>query len=141
CTMALMSAATAYAQQPADDEGGNEIIVTAQKRSEAVQDVPVSLAVLSTEALQQQGVQSLNEMAKVVPGLVMIGGGGAGKGQAAIRGIASGADRNPLVGLYLDNVYVGTSSPRTQRAGFSFDPSLIDVERVEVLKGPQSTLY
>jgi outer membrane receptor protein involved in Fe transport len=123
----------------APDDG--EIIVTAQKREQRLQDVPSSIVAISTAKLEAQGGDQLADLVKVVPGLVLIGGGAPGTGKPIIRGISSGNDRVSLVGLYVDDTPFTPSSPRAIAADQSFDPALADIERVEVLKGPQSTLY
>lgn len=119
-----------------------EVIVTAQKRTQRVEDVPTSLAVLSGDKLQEEGVAQLSDYAKQVPGLTLIGGGGAGLGQVVLRGISSGGSSHSLVGVYLDEVPFTPSSANSDAASsFLFDPDLADIERIEVLNGPQSTLY
>lgn len=118
-----------------------EILVTAQKRTERLQDVPGAVTSLSADKLEEWGFGQLNDITKAVPGLVLIGGSSPGQGQPVLRGIASTGDRNALVGIYLDEVPFTPNSPRFQGTNFFFDPALADVERIEVLKGPQSTLY
>lgn len=121
-----------------------EIVVTAQKRNQSEQDVPTSMVALSAAKLEAQGVNQLSDLTKQVPGLMMIGGGaGPGIGKPVLRGISTGTDRNALVGIYLDDVSFTPSSTRSFMTffNFAFDPSLADVEHIEVLKGPQSTLY
>lgn len=136
------------AAQPADpartDTGeatGEEIIVTAQRRTERAQDVPTALTVLSGEALQAQGISSLADYKRQVPNLNIIGSGGPGTGQPTIRGVSTGADRVAGIGIYLDDVPYTPSSSYVLAVPFSFDPDLADIERIEVLAGPQSTLY
>lgn len=118
-----------------------EVVVTAQKRIEKLQDVPLSIQVLSADKLADQGVTQLADYAKQVPGLTLIGAAGAGQGQVALRGITSGDGSHPLVGIYLDEVPFTPSSPNSDTQALAFDPDLVDVERIEVLEGPQSTLY
>jgi iron complex outermembrane receptor protein len=118
-----------------------EIIVTAQKREERLQDVPSSIEVLSGARLQEQGVEQLSDYVKQVPGLNIIGAAGPGQGEIVMRGISTGVDTSSLVGLYLDDVPFTPSSNRAFTSGLSFDPDLGEIERIEVLEGPQSTLY
>lgn len=129
-----------YAQAPADAKPANkskqleEVIVTAQRRSELVQDVPASIAVISDEALQAAGVNSTADLAKMVPGMTMTSYGGFL--QPSIRGITStGANlgENSNVAMYIDGVY------QPQQVATLID--LPDVQQVEVLKGPQGALY
>ncbi len=114
-----------------------ELIVTAQKRSESVQDIPIAIAALSEEQLVALGVTQSGELGQYVPGLEI--GNSSGEGSQLLL-FLRGAGLNDLntnnagpVGLYSDEVYV--SSP-------ALSPFLLfDSERVEVLKGPQGTIY
>jgi iron complex outermembrane recepter protein len=110
-----------------------EILVTATKREKGLQDVPISIAVMSGERIEQQGITELEDLAVFMPN-VHIAEGGAGT-QLFIRGVGSGI--NPgfeqSVGTFIDGVYYGRG--RSARAAF------LDIERVEILKGPQSTFF
>jgi len=117
------------------------VLVTAQKREENIQDVPASLTVLSSDALTNTGALQLADFVKDVPGLNLVNAGGPGIGELVMRGITTGADQSSPVGVYLDEVSFSPSSPVVLAGGFSFDPDLADIDRVEVLKGPQGTLY
>jgi iron complex outermembrane receptor protein len=125
-------------------EGSGDIIVTAQKRRQRLQDVPSSVSVVSATALEQKGGSGLADLTKSVSGLQLIGGSTPGTGKPTIRGISSGADRVALVGIYLDDVAFTSGSPRTTAVdgrALAFDPAFADIDHIEVLKGPQSTLY
>lgn len=129
-------AGTACAQDASTADAGalEEVVVTAQKRSERLIDVPMSVAAVSGEALVSAGITSTLELQQITPGIVTTNNG---LGFApAIRGISSSATTpgdESNIAIYIDDVYVGTPI-----AGF-FD--LQDIERVEVLKGPQGTLF
>ncbi len=133
--------------QDSPDKGIQELIVTAQKVTQRAQDVPSSIDVLTGAKLLSQGVVQLADYTKQVPGLNLVGGAGPGQGKVTLRGISTGNDRSPAVSLYLDEVPFTPSSPfagtTTSIAALShsFDPDLADIERIEVLAGPQSTLY
>jgi iron complex outermembrane recepter protein len=116
-----------------------EILVTAQKRTEALQDVPSSITVLSADELTAIGDVQLSDYAKEIPGLSVSGARGPGRGNVALRGITTGT-AGGLVGMYLDDIPFTPSSPNSDTNKI-FDPDLADIERIEVLEGPQSTLY
>jgi iron complex outermembrane recepter protein len=118
-----------------------EVVVTAQKRSQNVQDVPGYLTVVSAQQLENQGLTELAEYAKEIPGLTF-NSSQAGIGTPVIRGISTGSDASNVVGIYLDDVPMTPSSPfGTFITGFGFDPDVAAIDHIEVLAGPQSTLY
>jgi len=138
-TIATLAATPALAQgsEGADSGGLNEIIVTAQKREQSVQDVPIAVSALGGEALQANRVVTVSDLGGLAPGVtVRTAAGGSQLPSFSIRGAVSygvvpGSDRQ--VSMYIDGVYLG--SPR----GSIFD--LPDVERIEILRGPQGTLF
>lgn len=113
--------------------GLEEIVVTARKRSESLQDVPLSVAAVSGELIQQQGIKKLDDLQFKVPNFTMTETGLGS--QVAIRGIFSGVNQGfeQSVGTYIDGIHYG----RAQQSRAPF----LDVERVEVLRGPQSILF
>lgn len=132
-------------QQTASNAGIETVIVTAQKRSENIQKVPLSIQALSTQKLEDLHIASFNDYVKFFPSITYTvggaGGGNAGPGFANIsmRGIVSGNDGNhsgplPTVGVYLDEQPITT-------IGGTLDLHVYDIDRVEVLSGPQGTLY
>src|SRR4249920_916670 len=132
-------AAVAQKPEPPEDEVTEEIIVTAQKRATNLQDVPFSVAALTAEDIEQSGATNIVELARNVPGLY-ITDLGPGQSQVAIRGISAGqvvrdqAGVKESVGIYLDESPVSI-------ALFTPDLDLYDLDRVEVLRGPQGTLF
>ncbi len=145
-TALLLAAAPAHAQdtateaaaQTADEVApGGEIIVTAQRRAERLQDVPIAISALGSEDLARKGVSDVEDLVGNIPGLSISGTGGINSSNViAIRGVAGLP--NPIgsgqaTAIYLDGVYL----PRPDAAFFALD----DVERIEVLRGPQGTLY
>ena len=114
------------------DDGLTEIVVTAQKRAENQQRIPIAITAASGEEIKNRGVNSLIELNAVVPGLNVRTASGAA--QTFIRGVGTTSNvvENP-VALYIDGVYL----PQ-QREGLR---ELVDVEQVAVLKGPQGTLF
>ena len=118
-----------------------EVTVTAQKRTENLQNVPISLATLDTKTLEELHVQTFKDYVQMLPSVSMQPGLGAGSGFSAVymRGVATGADgqattSQPSVGMYLDE------QPITTIQG-NLDIHLYDIARVEALAGPQGTLY
>jgi len=117
-----------------------EVVVSAQKRgAERLQDVPVPVSVLNGDALAAQGQVLLREYYASVPGLSVVPSY-EGNQFLSIRGIATGGTNNPTVGIMVDDVPYGASTKQVTGAQVpDFDPG--DLERVEVLRGPQGTLY
>ncbi|MFW2852694.1 TonB-dependent receptor [Sphingomonas sp. TX0543] len=116
----------------------DDIIVTAQKRSQTLQEVPASVTTLSAELLQRLNALDFSRIADAVPG-VAFATTGLGNSQYIIRGIGGvGFVQSPTTGVYLDETPLQTRALR----GFSQpDPQLFDVERVEILRGPQGVLF
>ena len=131
----------AFAQEAQSDDGGiAEIVVTAQKRAENVQDVPIAISAFTAEAMQERGVTDVSSLSNLAPNVTLDAGtpfSGSGAVLAAyIRGIGANDfafNIDPGVGVYLDGVYLARSVGANQE--------LPDVDRVEVLKGPQGTLF
>jgi iron complex outermembrane receptor protein len=125
--------ATSPASQPADDSL-SEILVTAERRSERLSDVPIAVVALSSQQMETAGVDSVRDLQVLTPGLITAGNGA--DFLPSIRGVHSqqtdpGNDSN--VSLYVDGVY--------QPNAIANNMDLADVDRVEVLKGPQGTLF
>lgn len=116
--------------------GLEEIVVTAQKREQKLQDVPMAVTAIGGAQLEQQGITQFQDLLRSVPG-VSFAGTEPGQSRYAIRGVSTEAS-SPTVGVYLDDISLVSIS--TAFAG-AIDPAFFDFERVEVLKGPQGTLY
>jgi len=117
-----------------------EIVVTAQKRSERLIDTPQSVSVLSGEDLNKLGAVQFRDFATTVPGLDFTTTG-AGYTQISLRGVTAGFDVGSTVGIYVDDVPYGSSSAFAQGGQVALDVGLFDMDRIEVLRGPQGTLY
>ena len=112
-----------------------EVVVTAQRRSQSMQDVPVTITAFDAETIRTSRLQQVEDIALRTPGL-SFDAFPATQPRLAIRGIGSsdrGAAGDPSSAVFLDEVYLG------RPAAIAFD--VFDVERIEVLKGPQGTLY
>jgi len=133
----LAGAGVAHAQQ-SDEAGLEEVVVTAQKRSESLQDVPLSIQAIGQKQLEELKVDDFSDYVKYLPN-VSYQSGGPGFARPYMRGVASGENANhsgplPSVGVYLDE------QPITTIQG-PLDVQVYDIARVEVLAGPQGTLY
>ncbi len=116
-----------------------EIVVTATKRASTVQNTPISLTVVSEKDMQERGVTNFTELANSIPGISMRTSGPA-QTEFEMRGMSSFGGNSPTVGFYLDDVPVSGPSFGTN-GKVVIDPNLYDLNRVEVLRGPQGTLY
>lgn len=116
------------------------IIVTAQKRSEDVQTVPISISVIGNEQLEQMHATQLSDYVGYVPGLQMAPGGSPGVGSVSVRGIAP-LGSNATVSTYIDETPLGSSSFYAATAGNVLDLLPYDVESFQVFRGPQGTLW
>ena len=117
-----------------------EIIVTASKRSEEISKVGEAVSAVSGEQLQELGANSLEDYLAFIPGVVLQSLGTPGYGIVSIRGV-SPQSVGSTTATYIDEVPFGATSAFTQNALFTLDMNPTDLERVEVLKGPQGTLY
>lgn len=135
----MLAAAPAYAQDApgpaaAESEYDGVIVVTARKRDETLSDVPIAVTAIDGDTLTARGINSVREAAVLSPGL-NINSDGSGRAFIAIRGVGVTLVQSvqPGVGLFIDGIY----QPNT---AYLNNP-LLDVERIEVLRGPQGTLY
>lgn len=121
------------------DTGLEEITVTAEKYKSTIQNTPISVSAMSGDQLTAAGITSVEGLAREVPGLSMRTAG-PGQTEYEARGLASNGGAAPTVGFYLDEVPL--SPPALSQAGkIVIDPNLYDIDRIEVLRGPQGTLY
>lgn len=136
-TMAMTSV---LAQEAADEELMlEEITVTASKRVQSLQDVPISVIALNSQAIQELGITSFSDYVQQIPNISFKSFGAPGGATIYMRGVADGGDANasgstPSVGLYLDE------QPVTA-IGANLDIHIYDIERIEALGGPQGTLF
>lgn len=121
-----------------------EVVVTAQKRRERLEDVPASVSAISGDRLQSLQVNTLSDMASYIPGMAVEEGGSPGYRTIVLRGLNSSYNTNttgPTVATYVDDLPIGASNAGARSAQFGVDLQPYDVDQVEVLKGPQGTLY
>ncbi len=121
--------------QPKSGSILEEVVVTAQRRTQALQDVPLTVQVVNNDLISDVGAEDMNDLNGFVPGLV-VSGDSPTQPKYQIRGIQTsdfGVGTDSAVGVYVDGVY----SARSGAALLAFN----DIERIEVLKGPQGTLF
>ncbi|MES2495820.1 MAG: TonB-dependent receptor [Pseudomonadota bacterium] len=132
---------TAFAQDTTSSAEANsdEIIVTALKRNTSLQETPISISAITGESIANSGVQSIADLNSSVPSLTFVDGGPSNR-RVVIRGIQAAGE--PTVGTYYDETPVtGAIGAGNDAGGSTPELRLFDVERVEVLRGPQGTLY
>lgn len=128
----------AQAQAPTQSGALEEVIVTAEKRTESLQEVPIAITAFDQKEIGQRGISNIADLLGQIPS---VGGftapGSRGNTSLSIRGVSGGSPSNlsldPAVGIYMDGVYLG------KMTGVSTD--VAELERIEVLRGPQGTLY
>jgi len=124
----------------ADEAGAGgqlqEIVVTSQKRSEDIKDIPISVSAITGTALAEHHIADYDDITRAVPGISFQAGAGPGLDNIEIRGVSS-TSGSSTVGIYIDEVSVTT--PNFYDG--AVQPKLFDLDRIEVLRGPQGTLY
>jgi iron complex outermembrane receptor protein len=141
CTVAALTALLCYGTALAAEEGVvAEIVVTAQKREQNIQNVPIAITAFTADTLQSKGVGDIGALTRLAPNVNLDTGspfsGDTSVLSASIRGIGQddfAFNLDPGVGVYLDGVYLARTIGANQ--------SLMDIDRIEILKGPQGTLF
>ncbi|QGP77757.1 TonB-dependent receptor [Sphingobium sp. CAP-1] len=144
-TVLAGSAAPAFAQatpeapqdSSASSSGGSlDIVVTARKREERLQDIPVAVSAIGGAALEQKGIDNVTNLIGTVPSLFTSQNQAFGplpnQTYLVLRGVGAAASNDPAVGTFVDGVY---------QPSLAFDTGFLDLERIEVLRGPQGTLF
>lgn len=126
-------AAWALAPAPAEVAETGEIVVTARNRTEKLQDVPLVINAISGEQLVNQGIRDLKDIATRTPGLIINGGGSETLTRPSIRGLPSTSEGDPTVAIFFDGAYLPSIAAN--------NVALLDMDRVEVVKGPVNSLY
>ena len=132
----------AVAEPPADNPSDGtlqEIVVTAEKRASTVQETAISMTAISGDDLLRHGTQSVEQLVGNVPGISMRTAG-PGQSEYEMRGLGANGGSQATVGFYLDDILLA-SSAASQSGRTVIDPDLFDLNHVEVLRGPQGTLY
>ncbi|MCE4542295.1 MULTISPECIES: TonB-dependent receptor plug domain-containing protein [unclassified Caballeronia] len=120
----------------ASSSGGSlDIVVTARKREERLQDIPVAVSAIGGAALEQKGIDNVTNLIGTVPSLFTSQNQAFGplpnQTYLVLRGVGAAASNDPAVGTFVDGVY---------QPSLAFDTGFLDLERIEVLRGPQGTL-
>ncbi|MDB4511962.1 TonB-dependent receptor [Arenicella sp.] len=110
-----------------------EIVVTARKRSESLQDVPIAITAFTETTIQQAGIERPNDFITLIPNVTLVNSANVGDTQVSIRGIVSTRDAESTFAYVVDGVL--NTNPN------SFNEELVDIQQIEVLKGPQGALY
>jgi iron complex outermembrane recepter protein len=138
----MLTQGVAEAETAAGDSGFDqlqEVVVTAEKRASTVQSTPMSLTAISGTQLTAGGINSVEDLAARVPGISMRTAG-PGQTEYEMRGLASSGGSTATVGFYLDETPLSASAVALNGRSV-IDPELFDLNRAEVLRGPQGTLY
>jgi outer membrane receptor protein involved in Fe transport len=131
-----LSAAAADAPAPDTSDQLAEIVVTSQKRIEDIKDIPISVSAIGGAQLAEHHIADYDDITRTVPGISFQAGAGPGLDNIEIRGVSS-TSGSATVGIYIDEVSVTTKN----LFDGAVQPKLFDLDRVEVLRGPQGTLY
>ena len=118
----------------------DQVVVTASRREQSLQDAPMAITNIDPQSYLDTGLNSIENIIDYSPGVNYNNFGAPGQGQITMRG-APQQSSIPVVGVYVDDVPFSTGSAFSGGAGFIFDGLLGDVERIEILKGPQGTLW
>ncbi len=135
------AAAPASAASAAATDAPQMVYVTANRRREPAREVPMQVDRLSAEDLDKGGARSLADYLGDQAGVDVKTSGGAGLGSVSIRGVTTGDQTISTVGIYIDDVAYGSSSAFAAGSQTALDMSLLDLNHIEVLRGPQGTLY
>ncbi|HEY5804268.1 MAG TPA: TonB-dependent receptor [Lysobacter sp.] len=144
-TLAMAVTGSAFAQETAalasrSATDLDKVVVTANKRSENIREVPSSISVITEESIQNSHATQLSDFQATVPGLYISTNGSPGKTQVSLRGV-SPLSSSATVGTYLDETPLGSSGIYQAANFFALDLLPYDIGRIEVLRGPQGTLY
>ena len=134
-TPAFADTMTAEASAQPVEDSATEVVVTARKRTEALQDVPLSISAVTGAELERRNIQDVNGLYGQVPGLFTAPGSVNNTNDLAyltMRGIGFNAGLEPAVGVFIDGMY---------QPQIGFDAAFLDLQRIEVLRGPQGTLF
>jgi len=140
-TLPCVVLAEGGSESPQKNTGLEEVVVTATKQAESIDKVPISLTALTQAQMDTKGIRTVDDVVRQTPGIDFSRspfGGGTGS-NIAIRGILSTTGAS-TTGVYIDDIPIQSRANQENFAGAAF-PQVFDLERVEVLRGPQGTLW
>ncbi len=135
----LSLSAMAQSSATSEEAALEEVLVTASRREQKLQDVPAAVVAVSPDSFKFQGLQQVSDIFAYTPGVTFDDSGSIGRGTVAARGVPQTL-AIPVFGVYLDDTPLSTNT-NFAGGGTFLDGLLMDVERIEVIKGPQGTLY
>lgn len=138
-SVAIVASANLFLASPAGAQIDN-IIVTARKQEENLQDVPLSVSVFTGDQIDRKGINSLDDIIRLTPGLQLTGNFSPQDVRVVVRGLSPTRGR-PNVAVLQDGVDISSESVQTAGGSLLINQRLFDLERIEVVKGPQSALY
>ena len=125
--------ATPYAVSQTETLTIEEVVVTARKRTENLQDVPIAISAISETTIERAGIERASDYIGLIPNVTIVDAANVGDTQVSIRGVVSTRDAESTFAYIVDGVL--STNPN------SFNEELFDVQQIEVLKGPQGALY
>ncbi len=138
---ALTGGVSAQDQTAADEQlDFEEIVVTAGRRQQSLQDVPASVVAVSPEDFTLKGLQQIRDVLSYLPGIQYTEVGSPGRGTISARGVPQ-SSATPVFGIYVDDTPLTSNTNFSNGANTLLDGLLLDIERVEIIKGPQGTLF
>ncbi len=139
----LAIAPQAMAQNSNQDDDGvslEEIVVTASRRDQSLQDVPAAVTAVAPDTFKLKGLLEVKDVLNYTSGISFEEGGSPGAGTIAARGVPQ-SSATPVFGVYLDDTPLTSNTNFANGSNYYLDAMLMDIERIEVIKGPQGTLY
>jgi outer membrane receptor protein involved in Fe transport len=123
-----------------EDQMFEEIMVTASRRAQSLQDVPAAVSAVSPDDFKYKGLKQVSNVLEYTPGVSYTPTGRVGYGSIAARGIPQ-SSATPVFGVYVDDTPLSSNTNFASGGSIVFDGLLLDIERLEIIKGPQGTLY
>ena len=133
--------ASAAADSAKETQKLDRVTVSATRRREPVREVPLRVESLDAESLERAGATSLNDTIGALPGVDVKADAGPGRSAVTMRGVSLGSQTIATVGVYVDEAPFGSSSAFVAGGSMALDMALLDLNHVELLRGPQGTLY